>query len=196
MTQGNTTNLTNTSNQFNPSQFGQTGLPNSGYFNGIGGLPLGGYGPTNYNGDFSSLLSSLNSSGTFGPGITNNLAPANTNPQAISTLTEGASYLTTSLLNRFSGSSVPPDALYSSSVFGKNTSGFSWLDTVGMISGSLGGLIKDKNSQNILLMLPSAFGALNGISGIFKGLQVAKSTPPALPMSSPDAMEDYQDEIF
>ncbi|MDX1919868.1 MAG: hypothetical protein SFU25_03940 [Candidatus Caenarcaniphilales bacterium] len=185
--------------QFNPNQFGLLGLPNSGFFNGLGAYPLGGFGATtsSTDGSFDSLFSSLNSSGTFGPGLYNNLGPAGSNPQAIATATEGAHAFTSSLLNRVSPLDLPPEALYSSSVFGRQSSGMSFLDTLGTMTTSLAGIIdfgQDSRTRQLLISVSPAIGALNGVFGIFQGLRAANNTPTVRTMSTPEAIEDYKSD--
>lgn len=192
-------NLNNTIPQFNPSQFGLLGLPNSGFFNGLGAIPLGGFGPTggSTDGSFDSLFSSLNSSGTFGPGLFNNLGPAGSNPQAIATATEGAQMFTTSVLNRLSPIDMPPEALYSSSVFGRQGSGMSFLDTLGTMTNSLAGIVDfgtNTKTRDLLYSVSPAIGAFNGMLGIFQGFRAAANQPTVKTMSTPGAIEDYQSD--
>ncbi len=158
-------------------------------------LPIGGFGPTGQTDSFESLFSSLNSSGTFGPSLYSNTGPAGANSQAMALSTETATSLTSALLNKIAPLNLPPEALYSSSVFGNFSSGMSLLDTLGtMASGIAGNLPLEGRSAQIAQMVSPALGALSGLAGAFQAMRVAFSTPPVIAKSSPAAIEEYQFE--
>ncbi|MDJ0624972.1 MAG: hypothetical protein QNJ31_01225 [Candidatus Caenarcaniphilales bacterium] len=194
MSSGTANNLNNTIPQYNPNQFGTIGLANSGYFNGLGAYPLGGFGATggNTDGNFDSLLSSLNSSGTFGPGLFNNFGPAGTNPNAISIATEASSSATSALLNKISPLDLPPESLYSSSVFGGLSSGMSFLDSLSTMSQGIAGLFGTSSDfARYAYSVGPVLGAISGVVGITQGLRAVFNTPIAQPRSSQDAVRDY-----
>jgi hypothetical protein len=201
MTTGSTsTSNSSTSNtfaQYNPAQFGLQGQANNGYYAGLGSIPLGGFGATNSgtDGSFDSLFSSLNSSGTFGPGLNSNLGPAGANSQAISLASEGASAASFALLNKLAPTDLPPEALYSSSVFGTQGSGLSIFDTLSTVASGIAGTLPLKGKgQELVLALGPAIGALGGLFGLFRGLGAAFKTPTVRAHSSKEALQDYEAE--
>lgn len=159
-------------------------------------LPIGGFGPVGQTDSFESLFSSLNSSGTFGPSLYSNTGPAGANSQAMAISTEGATALTSALLNKMAPLNLPPEALYSSSVYGGMTSGLSWLDSLGTIANGIAGTLplNDKTGQ-IVQMISPAFGALSGLAGAFQALKFVFNTPPAMAKSSEAAIEEYKFEM-
>lgn len=182
--------------QFNPSQFGIAGLPNSGLFAGLGAIPLGGFGQTGTaDGDFSNLFSSLQSSGTFGPGLYNSLGPSGSNPQAIALASEAATAGTSLLLNKLSPLGLPPEAMYSSSVFGSLNSGTSLFDTLSSFANGIAGTLPLSGSAARMLQAAGpAFGAVSGILGVLQGLRAYNNKPTVSLASSPDAVDDYIEE--
>jgi len=206
MSTGNTTTTTNNNNnssvfgsnyQYNPSQFGVVGLPNSGYYAGLGGYPIGGFGQISpADGDFSSLFSSLQSSGTFGPGLYNTLGPNGVNPQAMALASEAASAGTTLLLNKLAPLNLPPEALYSSSVFGNLNSGISILDTMTAFANGIAGTLPVGGSfARLVNSAGPALGAMSGILGIAQGIRAYSNKPTVAPQSSPLAIDDYMEEL-
>ncbi len=186
----------NTFAQFNPSQFGLQGTANNGFFAGLGGIPLGGFGATNSgDGSFDSLFSSLNSSGTFGPGLYSNLGPAGSNPQAISVATEGAAMATTALLNKIAPIDMPVESQFSSSAYGTLMSGASLFDTLSVVANSFAGIIPLNGvARQVAQGAGPVIGAIGGIFGVLQGLRAAFNTPSPLPASSPEARDEYLEE--
>jgi hypothetical protein len=192
-------NLSNTIPQFNPTQFGLLGLPNSGFFNGLGGIPLGGFGPAGgaVDGDFSSLYSSLQGSGTFGPGLYSNLGPPGSNPQAISLAAESANAGTSALLYKLAPLDIPPEAMYSSSVFGYLASGLSVIDTLSAFANGIAGILPlNTFASRAISSAGPVLGALSGILGIARGFKESTSAQNVDPALSTDAAEDLEIEFL
>jgi hypothetical protein len=191
-----TSTSSNFSSQYNPAQYGLLGQSNSGFYQGLGSIPLGGYGAaTTSDGDFSSIFSALNSGGTFGPGLNSNTGPAGANPQALAMVTEGATEATAALLNRLAPLDTSVESQYKGTVFGGLSGGLSIFDMIGTVANSVTGLIPLSGSiSRYLVAAGPAFGALSGVMGLFQGIRALKGAEPVKLQSSAEDMESYSSD--
>ncbi|MDX1918245.1 MAG: hypothetical protein SFT81_03790 [Candidatus Caenarcaniphilales bacterium] len=194
MTAGNNVNSDSIFPNYN--SFNQIGTQNLGVVNGFGSTPIGGYSTIGTSdGDFQSLLFGLNSSGGFGASLNANAGVAGVNQQGFAFLSEGASALTSNLLNRVAPLDVPLEAQYSSSAFGGINSGLSIFDTFSALAGGLASSLGlGGDLLRYLQILGPAVGGVGAIMGVFQGLNSLSQTPEPNLQTSYQGLEDLRQD--